>query len=246
MEKLFRPTSQTTIIPQSFYLRPVEIVARELLGKLLCRDDVTLRITEVEAYGGSEDSASHCRSGKTLRNAPMWGMGGHCYVYLCYGVHQMLNVVTGHIGAGSAVLIRSCEVLDGFQKVMERRKVKSGAAISSFACDACFTSGKARLQASRGQDLQANPGIEHSTFFKLNCSICNGPGKVGQALAIDGRFNNHPLFESGGLELREGTQPMSIERTRRIGIEYADEVDKCALLRFAGLWNYSISSYCSP
>ena len=184
----------TPLIPQAFYLRPVEVVAQGLLGKLLCRDGVILRITEVEAYGGSEDSASHCRFGKTARNAPMWGMGGHCYVYLCYGIHQMLNVVTGNIGDGAAVLIRSCAVIAGLQTVLERRKVKPGAA------------------------------------------ICNGPGKVGQALAIDRRFNNHPLFESGGLELREGSQPESIERTGRIGVGYADEADKRAMLRFVGLW----------
>jgi DNA-3-methyladenine glycosylase len=68
------------IIAQNFYLRPVEMAAQDLLGKLLCRDGVVLRVTEVEAYGGQEDSASHCRFGKTARNAPMWGMGGHCYV----------------------------------------------------------------------------------------------------------------------------------------------------------------------
>jgi len=186
----------TSLIPQSFYLRPVEAVAPDLLGKLLCGGGVALRITEVEAYGGLGDSASHCRFGKTPRNAPMWGMGGYCYVYLCYGIHQMLNIVTGDIGDGAAVLIRSCTVLDGLQTVLERRKLK-----------------------------------QHSID-----SICNGPGKVGQALAIDRHFNNHPLFESGGLELLEGTQPASIEYSRRIGIGYADEADKLALLRFVGLW----------
>jgi len=180
------------LIPQSFYLRPVEVVAQELLGNLLCRDDVVLRITEVEAYGGPEDSASHCRFGKTPRNAPMWGMGGHCYVYLCYGIHQMLNVVTGDIGDGAAVLIRACEIVDGLQKLLERRKVKPEA------------------------------------------SVCNGPGKITQALAIDRSFNDHPLFESGGLELREGTRPASFERTKRIGIDYASENDKSAPLRFVG------------
>jgi len=185
------------LIPQNFYLRPVETVAPELLGQLLCRDGIVLRITEVEAYGGLEDSASHCRFGKTARNAPMWGIGGHCYVYLCYGIHLMLNIVTGNEGEGAAVLIRSCEVLKGLKKVMERRKAKPGAAESL---------------------------------------LCDGPGKVGQVLAIDRSFNNHPLFESGGLELRVGAQPTNIERSRRIGIDYASDSDKADLLRYRAMY----------
>ena len=83
--------------------------------------EVTLRISEVEAYGGPEDSASHCRSGRTLRNAPMWEAGGRAYVYFCYGMHHMLNVVTGPEGQGQAVLIRACEPLEGLELVRERR-----------------------------------------------------------------------------------------------------------------------------
>ena len=82
---------------------------------------MVLRITEVEAYGGPEDSASHCRAGRTARNAPMWGPGGHAYVYLCYGLHSMLNVVTGAEGEGQAVLIRACEAIDGHEIVCARR-----------------------------------------------------------------------------------------------------------------------------
>jgi len=186
--------TQTELIPQEFYLRPVEIVARDMLGKLLCQDGVVLRITEVEAYGGIEDSASHCRFGRTQRNAPMWGMGGHCYVYLCYGIHQMLNIVTGNDSDGAAILIRSCEVLEGIKTALERRRVKPGA----------------------------------------TANLCNGPGKVGQILGIDKSFNHHPLFEPGGLELREGPLPLpsSIKQARRVGINYAKDSDKYALLRY--------------
>jgi len=164
-----------------------------LLGKLLCRDGVVLRITEVEAYGGPEDSASHCRFGRTARNAPMWGMGGHCYVYLCYGLHQMLNITAGFEGEGAAVLIRSCEVAEGLEKVLERRRAKPGAS---------------------------------------KALLCGGPGKVAQVLAIDRSFNNHPLFERGGLELRDGPPPASIERSRRIGVDYASDSDSAAMLRY--------------
>jgi len=182
------------LIEQGFYLRPVEVVARELLGKLLCKGGVVLRITEVEAYGGMEDSASHCRFGKTPRNAPMWGSGGHCYVYLCYGIHQMLNIVTGPDGEGAAVLVRSCEVAAGAKIVLERRRAKMGP------------------------------------------NICNGPGKVAQALSVDKSHNFHPLFESGGLTLRDGEGPSRIERTGRVGIAFANEKDQSALLRFIGKW----------
>ncbi len=115
---MFRPGK---LIPQSFYRRDVDLVARELLGQLLVRDEVILRITEVEAYGGPEDSASHVRHGRTDRNAIMWGNGGHAYLYLCYGLHWMLNVVTGDEGQGAAVLIRACEPVAGIETLLARR-----------------------------------------------------------------------------------------------------------------------------
>jgi DNA-3-methyladenine glycosylase len=119
------------LIPQSFFLRPVAEVARDLLGRHLVAGEVRLRITEVEAYGGLEDSASHCRHGRTPRNAPMWGPGGHAYVYFCYGVHWMLNVVTGPEGAGAAVLIRGCQVVAGLDRVCERRGRRPGSDLLS-------------------------------------------------------------------------------------------------------------------
>jgi DNA-3-methyladenine glycosylase len=74
---------------------PVDLAAQRLLGCLLVHEGVTLRITEVEAYSGPGDSASHARHGRTARNAPMWGPPGRAYLYFCYGMHWMLNVVTG-------------------------------------------------------------------------------------------------------------------------------------------------------
>lgn len=119
------------LITQAFYLRPVEEVARDLLGRHLVSGPVVLRITEVEAYGGPEDSASHCRHGCTPRNAPMWGPGGHAYVYLCYGVHWMLNLVTGGEGEGAAILIRACEVVEGLETVQARRGGRLGRGLVS-------------------------------------------------------------------------------------------------------------------
>lgn len=109
------------LLPQSFYARDALTVAPALLGKLLVRGDVVLRISEVEAYCHPDDSANHCRMGRTTRNAPMWGPPGHAYVYLCYGMHQMLNLVTNRDGEGAAVLIRSCEPVAGHALIRERR-----------------------------------------------------------------------------------------------------------------------------
>jgi DNA-3-methyladenine glycosylase len=116
------------LLPQSFYQSPVENVAQSLLGMHLCHGSVVLKITEVEAYGGVEDSASHCRSGPTARNAPMWEEGGCAYIYVCYGLHHMLNLVTGRAGEGSAVLIRACEPVAGLDLIRARRGRREGPA----------------------------------------------------------------------------------------------------------------------
>jgi DNA-3-methyladenine glycosylase len=116
-------------LPQSFYARDALVVAEALLGKLLCRDEVVLRISEVEAYCYPQDTANHCRMGRTPRNAPMWGPPGHAYVYLCYGIHQMLNVVTNADGEGAAVLIRACEPVAGHDVIAARRGAVVGPAL---------------------------------------------------------------------------------------------------------------------
>lgn len=117
-----------TVLPQAWYIRDIVTVAQELVGRHLKRGSVILRITEVEAYCGPEDSACHTSKGRTPRNEPMWGEGGHAYVYLCYGIHHMLNVVTGD-GDGTAVLIRSAEPVAGLKTIRERRGGKQGAVL---------------------------------------------------------------------------------------------------------------------
>jgi DNA-3-methyladenine glycosylase len=90
-------------------------MARELLGKLLCRKigrkTIKLRITETEAYYGEDDTACHAHKGKTERTSIMYLEGGHAYIYLCYGIHWLFNIVTGKQGFPEAVLIRG---VDGF------------------------------------------------------------------------------------------------------------------------------------
>jgi DNA-3-methyladenine glycosylase len=114
------------VIDRSFFERPCVEVARDLLGRHLQSGPVTLRITEVEAYDGPEDSACHAKSGRTARNEAIWGVPGTAYVYVCYGIHRMLNVVAGAEGRGSAALVRACEIVAGADVVAARRRGKTG------------------------------------------------------------------------------------------------------------------------
>lgn len=105
-------------LPAGFFQRSVLEVAPELLGKILVRqfDDGQMKkyvITEVEAYSGDGDLACHASKGKTPRTEVMFSEGGLVYVYLVYGIHWLLNIVTGKEGDASAVLIRGLEGIDG-------------------------------------------------------------------------------------------------------------------------------------
>lgn len=100
-------------LQRSFYARDTVVVAKDLLGKHLVRvrDGIELRgrIVEVEAYIGAHDLASHSSKGLTPRTATMYGPPGHAYVYLIYGMHHCMNVVTEPEGHGAAVLLRAIE-----------------------------------------------------------------------------------------------------------------------------------------
>ncbi len=101
-------------LDRTFFARPPEIVARDLLGAYLvvcAADDLhRVRILETEAYGGTDDPASHAARGPTPRCAVMFGPAGHLYVYRSYGIHWCANVVTGVEGSASAVLLRAGEL----------------------------------------------------------------------------------------------------------------------------------------
>lgn len=105
--------SPVTKLPRSFYDRDTALVAQELLGKHLVHVASGIervgRIVEVEAYLGPHDLASHSARGLTPRTRVMFGPPGHAYVYLIYGMHHCMNVVTEREGQGSAVLIRAVE-----------------------------------------------------------------------------------------------------------------------------------------
>jgi DNA-3-methyladenine glycosylase len=94
-------------LPAAFFADDAATVARRLIGCALVHRDRAGVIVETEAYLGPEDLASHARFGPTPRTSVMFGPGGVSYVYLCYGIHQMFNIVTGGVGEGQAVLIRA-------------------------------------------------------------------------------------------------------------------------------------------
>lgn len=96
-------------------------VAPVLLGARLMAGGVTVRLTEVEAYGGGQDPASHAYRGRTRRTEVMFGPAGWAYVYLVYGMHWCLNVVVGEQGGAAAVLLRAGEVIAGLPAAQERR-----------------------------------------------------------------------------------------------------------------------------
>ncbi len=118
-------------LPAAFYDRDALEVACDLIGCFVTHAGVTLRITEVEAYRHPGDTANHARMGRTRRNAPMWGPPGHAYVYLCYGLHHMLNFVTGPEGHPAAVLIRGGVPVDGMDLVYARRPGVTGLGLTN-------------------------------------------------------------------------------------------------------------------
>ena len=114
-------------LPQSFYRRDdVVRIGRELLGKVLCTrfsgQTTAALITETEAYAGSNDRASHAYGNRrTKRTEPLFAAGGIAYVYLCYGIHHLFNVVTNEADVPHAVLIRAAAPLQGIDIMLYRR-----------------------------------------------------------------------------------------------------------------------------
>ncbi len=115
------------MLEQSFFARPALVVARELLGKSLVRRwrnrEQAVLIHEVEAYIGPHDLACHGRFGRTARTEVMYGPAGYWYVYLCYGIHWMLNVVTDGEDHPAAVLFRGAGEFTGPGKLTKGLRI---------------------------------------------------------------------------------------------------------------------------
>lgn len=190
-------------LPVSFYRRPAEAVARELLGRYLVREldgeRLVLRLVETEAYLGAPDAASHAAGGRrTARNESLYLPGGYAYVYFIYGMHFCLNAVAGRRGEGGAVLLRAGEPVAG----EERMRVLRG-----------LVGRKAR---------RVRPG-----------DVAGGPGRLCQALAVDRFFDGVPLYRGGLRILAGEPAPAAdIAAGPRVGVAYAREAAAWPL-RFA-------------
>lgn len=127
-------------------------VAPDLLGCVIARTNpegtVAVRLTEVEAYEGTDDPGSHGYRGRTLRNEVMFGPAGHLYVYFTYGMHWCANIVCGPGGVCSAVLLRAGEVIDGLELARKRRPAARH--------DRDLARGPARLAGALGLDRSSN------------------------------------------------------------------------------------------
>lgn len=125
-----------------------DIVAPQLLGGILRLGDVAIRITEVEAYLGESDPASHAYKGPTPRCATMFGASSRLYVYASYGIHRAGNLVCQPEGIAGGVLLRGGEVIDGYEVARHRRGPK--------ASDVALARGPGNLGQAMGFDLELN------------------------------------------------------------------------------------------
>ena len=161
---------------------PVEDVAPLLLGAVLHHDGVAVRLTEVEAYDGPDDPASHAYRGRTPRTEVMFGPPGRLYVYFSYGMHWCANVVTGPDDRASAVLLRAGEVVDGIEAARSRR--------GAVADDVRLARGPANLARCLGLDRTCN-GLDLAGLLVLPDSptgpVSTGP-RVGVSHAVDVRW----------------------------------------------------------
>ncbi len=188
--------------------------ARALIGSHLVADDPTVgriagRIVEVEAYIGEDDRASHARFGRTARNAVMYQDPGHAYLYLVYGMHTCLNVVTEPPGRPAAVLIRAVAIESGIDAARTLRLRRARA--------------RRRLRddpRAVGRDADR---IGSTPAFRL----ASGPGLVGAAFGLDPSLGGLDLCDpSSRLRLEPASTGLAETRivtTPRIGITYAGE-----------------------
>jgi DNA-3-methyladenine glycosylase len=162
--------------------QPADQVAPTLLGAILRNGEVAVRLTEVEAYDGANDPASHAARGRTDRNQVMFGPPGHLYVYFTYGMHWAANVVCRPEGTASGVLLRAGEVVDGLERARSRRgraSLRDLARGPGRLCQALAISGQ-----HKGAFLLGSSGLTLTAPADAPAAIEQGP-RVGVSVEVD-------------------------------------------------------------
>jgi DNA-3-methyladenine glycosylase len=184
-------------LPRAFYDRPTLDVTRDLLGKVLVhnrRGALTSGvIVEVEAYIGEEDPACHAAPGPTVRNAPLYGPPGFAYVYLNYGIHSMMNVVSESEGSPAAILIRALDPIEGIA-IMRRR---------------------------RGRVMKGRRAIDAAGLTAHD--LCRGPGNLTMAMGITLAENREDLLGERLFIEDRGVRVEGVDWGPRIGIRVGTE-----------------------
>jgi DNA-3-methyladenine glycosylase len=164
------------LLPRAFFARPALEVAPALLGCVIEHETpdglVAVMLTEVEAYEGSADPASHAYRGRTARNAVMFGPPGHAYVYFTYGMHFCVNMVCLREGTASAVLLRAGQVIEGVPLAARRRSAVPGR----------------QLPPGEGAVLPGERGVPERGPRARSLperDLARGPARLCQALGID-------------------------------------------------------------
>lgn len=184
-------------LPRAFYDRPTLDVARDLIGKVLVHETVegvaSGVIVEAEAYIGEDDPACHAARGRTKRNAPLYGPPGLAYVYFNYGMHWLVNAVTGRDGEPAAVLIRALAPLDGVPLMRRRRAARRATSLPPG--DAWLCRGPGNLTVALGitgaqnrQPLSGSLRIEDRGLPP--CLVAWGP-RIGIRVGLDRPWRVH-------------------------------------------------------
>ncbi|KKW05729.1 MAG: hypothetical protein UY39_C0051G0006 [Candidatus Kaiserbacteria bacterium GW2011_GWC2_49_12] len=202
------------LLKRDFFERPTLVIARGLIGKYLVRRingrTMSLMITEVEAYDGFDDEASHASRGQTARNTPMFGEAGTIYVYFTYGMHWMLNIVCGKEKYPAAVLIRG-GILVGSAHTLT---------LASQNVSELYSLAKRYANRTADPRRLKNGFVEKDTMPKL----VYGPARLTKALKIDKHLNGKMLSKKVGLWIEDRhseVRPHCVVRTPRIGVSYA-------------------------
>ncbi|OHV08432.1 DNA-3-methyladenine glycosylase [Kushneria phosphatilytica] len=178
------PDARPTPLPRSFFARDSLTVARDLMGRELVHDSaegmLIARIVETEAYGDERDSACHVSRGRTPRNGVLYGPPGHAYVYLIYGLHELLNVVTDADGQPGAVLLRAIVPVHGEAAMIARRNGRAGRELGNGPGKLSQALGITRSAFNRA-DLCSGQGL----WFAAGTPVSDSAVRTGPRVGID-------------------------------------------------------------